>query len=320
MLLLLLTACSEPQCDPGFKLNLDGLCIEDTSAPTESTPPDDSNPPDDSDSPADDSDSPASDDSDSTPPASDWEALGGEAGISTVLDTFLANVGSDPIINWMFANTDLLVLKQLLLEQISSVTGGPYSYTGRDMVTAHAGMNISEREWAALVGDLLGAFDSLGVDYSADLSGAYPADRLVIALAGLHDDIVTDPNNEVLFNQLGGHVNLSLVVDELLEEVSLDSRINARFAESDLTALSALLVEQLCDETGGYCTYSGQSMQAAHAGMDITDEEFDALAEDLLAALDNLNVDYTENTFDGAFPADALITALLDMRGDIVGQ
>ena len=269
--------------------------------------------------PVDDS---ATDDSatdDTAPPPTDWEQLGGDASVDALLDAFLANVAADSEINWMFANADLAALKTQLRDQISSATGGPYAYTGRDMVTVHAGMAITDAQWGALVGDLVAAMDSLGVDYTADFSGDYAADRLVVALAGMHDDIVTDPGATlVLFNQLGAHTGVSAVAHELVLEVAADARINGYFASTDLAVLEGLLIEQICAETGGYCVYTGRDMVTTHAGLGITDADFDALVEDLLAGLDDLNVDYTPVTFDGGLPADRLIQALAAMRADIV--
>ena len=334
MLLTLLFACSDPQCGDGEKFNTDGLCVTDTAIPVDSQPDDtsaddtsaDDTSADDTstdDTSADDTstDDTSADDTakDDTGVRTDWELLGGEPGVDVLLDSFLVNVAADAEINWMFANTDLVRLHDLLLEQISSATGGPYAYTGRDMLAAHDGMAITDDQWNALVGDLAGAMDSLAVPHSADFSGDLPADRLVRALAGMHDEIVEDPSGQlILFNQLGGHTGVSSVVNELLQEVGADARINTFFAGSDLAALNLLLVEQICDATGGYCVYSGRSMLDAHAGMGITDADFDALVEDLLNGLDDLNVDYTPATFDGGLPADALITALAGMRSEIV--
>ncbi len=255
---------------------------------------------------------------DTAPPEADWDALGGDAAVDALLDAFLANVGGDSEINWMFANTDLGALKQLLKELISSATGGPLSYTGRDMLTAHAGMAITDAQFNALVGDLLAAMDSLGVPYTADFSGDLPADRLILALAGMHDDIVTDPAGDtVLFNQLGGYAAVSAVVDGFIGHVAADNEINWMFANADLVRLDALLVEQICEATGGYCVYSGGDMATVHANMAITETQWNALVGDLLASLDDLGVPYTAD-FSGGLPADTLILALAGMHDDIV--
>ncbi|HNC98580.1 MAG TPA: group 1 truncated hemoglobin, partial [Myxococcota bacterium] len=158
------------------------------------------------------------------------------------------------------------------------------------------------------------------VPYTADFTGGLPADQLVLALAGMQQDIVTDPTgSNVLFNQLGGHAAVQAVIDQFLVNVAADSRINARFATTDIARLNGLLVEQVCEATGGYCVYSGLDMVTAHTGMGITHEEFGYMVEDLLAAFDTLGVAYTTGTFDGGLPADQLVLALAAMETDIVG-
>lgn len=316
--MILLFACGTPECPDGQKFNLDGLCVEDTSLPQDSEGTTDSPP--DTEILDTQTDSPP-DSQDSVPAASDWEVMGGEGAVSALLDAFLNNVAADASINWMFANSDLASFKQLLMEQISSVTGGPYAYTGRDMVTVHAGMAITNDHWNFLIGDLLGAIDSLSLAHSADFAGDYPVDRLVRTLSGLHDSIVSDPDGtQVLFNQLGGYGVIGDLVSDILIEVSLDDRINGRFANADLVQLNRLLVEQLCQATGGYCVYSGADMRTVHTGMNISQDEFNAMVEDTLTALDDLNIDYTYPDFSGGLPADTLMLTLAGMQGDIVGH
>jgi hemoglobin len=115
-------------------------------------------------------------------------------------------------------------------------------------------------------------------------------------------------------------VAVEAVIDGLIANVGADTRINGFFADSDLVVLDMMLVDQVCEATGGYCTYKGEDMVTAHTGMGITDDEFNYLVEDLLMALDTLGVPYTPGTFDGGVGADTLIQVLAGMRGDIVGK
>ena len=85
-----------------------------------------------------------------------------------------------------------------------------------------------------------------------------------------------------------------------------------RDANADVPHLKAMLVDQVCAATGGPCTYSGKDMVTAHKGMNITEEEFNALVEDLVKSLDKFKVGETEKN--------ELLGALGGMKGEIVGQ
>lgn len=95
--------------------------------------------------------------------ASLYDRLGGKAAISAVVDDFIGNVAGDARINKRFATTDILRLKAMLVDQICAGTGGPCKYTGRDMATAHEGMNIRSDEFDALVQDLVKSLDKFKV-------------------------------------------------------------------------------------------------------------------------------------------------------------
>jgi hemoglobin len=91
-------------------------------------------------------------------PASDaslFDRLGGEAAITAVVHEFLKKCASDPIIKKRFEGANLPRLRNKLIEQLVAATGGPRVYTGLDMRTAHAGMNITEAEFNALVKNLI---------------------------------------------------------------------------------------------------------------------------------------------------------------------
>jgi hemoglobin len=73
-----------------------------------------------------------------------------------------------------------------------------------------------------------------------------------------------------------------------------------------------MLVDQICQASGGPCTYTGRSMLDAHRGMAITDTEFGALVDDLVRSLDRFKVPATEKN--------ELLTALGGMKPEIVGR
>ena len=95
--------------------------------------------------------------------ASLYDRLGGKAAITAVVDDFIGNVAGDARINRRFAATDIPRLKAMLVDQICAGAGGPCKYTGRDMATAHEGMNIRSDEFDALVQDLVKSLDKFKV-------------------------------------------------------------------------------------------------------------------------------------------------------------
>jgi hemoglobin len=92
-----------------------------------------------------------------------YERLGGQGAIVAVVDDFVGNVAADNRINKFFAKTDIPRLKRLLVEQICAGTGGPCTYTGRDMKSAHTGMGINDAQFNALVEDLVKTLDKFKV-------------------------------------------------------------------------------------------------------------------------------------------------------------
>jgi hemoglobin len=113
-----------------------------------------------------------------------------------------------------------------------------------------------------------------------------------------------------LYDRLGGKSAITAVMDTFVARVAADARINKKFARSNVPRVKAMLVEQVCMQTGGPCTYAGRSMKEAHRNMSVTEGEFNALVEDLVAALNAFNVPKREQ--------DELLAALGSMKADIV--
>lgn len=93
-----------------------------------------------------------------------------------------------------------------------------------------------------------------------------------------------------LYDRLGGQLAIVAVVDDFINRVAGDKRINLRFLNTDIPRLKILLAEFVCNATGGKCNYTGTDMETAHAGMELVQDEFDALVEDLSATLDKFKV------------------------------
>jgi hemoglobin len=129
---------------------------------------------------------------------------------------------------------------------------------------------------------------------------------------GACQSMMAPPPQKTLYDRLGGTPAITAVVDDFVANVAADNRINGFFARSDIPRLKKRLVEQICAGTGGPCTYTGRSMQAAHKGMNITDGQFNALVEDLQKTLVKFKVPEKEQG--------DLLAVLGPMKPQIVGQ
>lgn len=113
-----------------------------------------------------------------------------------------------------------------------------------------------------------------------------------------------------LYDRLGGGDAINALTESWVARVGGDDRANGKFVRTDIERLKKEIVDQLCEATGGPCTYTGRSMLETHAGMKVTAGEFEVVMQHLGATLDELNVPKTEQ--------DELVDLLRPMRGDIV--
>jgi hemoglobin len=113
-----------------------------------------------------------------------------------------------------------------------------------------------------------------------------------------------------LYERLGGVEAITAVVRAFDERAGKDDRINQKFTRTNLDRLTKEFIDQLCQDTGGPCTYTGLSMKQSHTNMGVTNGEFDAFMEDLVAVLDDFKVGKAEQ--------DQILSLLRPMRDDIV--
>lgn len=153
--------------------------------------------------------------------------------------------------------------------------------------------------------------------------------RRAWALRGVLDGVRTDINGKgavakggvpggkkTLWERLGGEANVRKVVDDFTALASTDEKVNFtrdgkyKPTKEDIVALKNSLVALISATTGGPLKYTGKDMKEVHKGMGITNEEFNALGNDLVTAL----------TKNGAAADDiaALVKIIDSTRKDIV--
>jgi hemoglobin len=115
-----------------------------------------------------------------------------------------------------------------------------------------------------------------------------------------------------LYDRLGGKEALTAVVNHLWEVASQDERINHYFAHTKPEVFASQLVDFLCQGSGGPCTYQGQDMVKAHVGMNISGDDFDALAEDISITLDHFSVPAQEKS--------EVMSMLGGMKTDVINR
>ncbi len=116
-------------------------------------------------------------------PDSLYARLGGMPAIEAVVDEFTARMAADPRVNKGFAKTDIAKFKKNLADQICEATGGPCKYKGKDMVSAHKGMNITNEQFNITGGHLAAALDKFNVPMKEK-------NELLSAIGSMQKDIV----------------------------------------------------------------------------------------------------------------------------------
>ena len=108
------------------------------------------------------------------------------------------------------------------------------------------------------------------------------------------------PVEPTLYDRLGGVYNIATVVDDLIDRLMTDPRLNAnpRVDEAHHRVSPAgfkyYVTEMLCEAAGGPQKYSGRTMGDSHRHLMITDEEWVSFMDDLQRALDKFEVPQPE--------------------------
>jgi len=137
----------------------------------------------------------------------------------------------------------------------------------------------------------------------------------LVALTACADTRMRSEAPKTLYQRLGGYDAIAAVTDDFLGKLAGDARFNRFFAGASPEVkkrLAQLVTEQLCQASGGPCTYIGRPMRAAHTGLAITEAEWTAAATHLVASLDKFKV--------GAAEKNDVVAYVTSVKPDIVGR
>lgn len=99
-----------------------------------------------------------------------------------------------------------------------------------------------------------------------------------------------------LYDRLGGVYNIAVVVDDFIDRIMDDPRLNANPRVDEAhhrvspQGFKYYVTEMVCDASGGPQTYSGRTMGDSHRHLMITEEEWKAFMDDLQQTLDKFEV------------------------------
>ncbi|HVF42581.1 MAG TPA: group 1 truncated hemoglobin [Pyrinomonadaceae bacterium] len=142
------------------------------------------------------------------------------------------------------------------------------------------------------------------------LAAALAASALAGA-AGAQDGVT----KKSLYDRLGGYNAVAAVVDDFVGRLVADKQFERFFAGHSTDSKKRIrqhIVDQFCAAAGGPCVYTGRTMKDSHAGMGISEAEWDAAARHLVAALDKLKVGDAEKK--------DLLAFVSSLKADIVDK
>ena len=94
-----------------------------------------------------------------------YERLGRREGITRITKDMMAIHLANPLVKARYENSqDLARVERRAVEFFCAGSGGPETYSGKDMLSTHRGMNISEQEFVSVVDDAMAALVKNDID------------------------------------------------------------------------------------------------------------------------------------------------------------
>lgn len=115
-----------------------------------------------------------------------------------------------------------------------------------------------------------------------------------------------------IYEKIGGEAAVNAAVDIFYRKVLVDDRISEFFDTVDMEAQHAKQKAFLTMAFGGPNNYSGKDMREAHKNMNLTEEHFNAVAENLVETLNELNVPEED--------INAIVEVCLSVKDDVLNK
>jgi len=118
-----------------------------------------------------------------------------------------------------------------------------------------------------------------------------------------------------LYKRLGGYNSIAGVVDDFIGRLVADKQLGRFFighCTNSKKKMRQLIVDMMCEATGGPCIYTGRDMKTVHTGLGITESDWQVSVKLLTATLDKFKVPQKERN--------DVFGAVSGLKSDIVGR
>ncbi|MBK8094297.1 MAG: group 1 truncated hemoglobin [Verrucomicrobiaceae bacterium] len=122
----------------------------------------------------------------------------------------------------------------------------------------------------------------------------------------------TQAREASLYHKLGGKAAMDAAVDAFYVRVLADKRVNHFFTDVSMDKQRRKQKEFLSAAFGGPVPWTGKDMRKAHAGMGLTEEHFNAIAENLVNTLKDLKISQDL--------IDQVVAVALTTKDDVLGR
>ncbi len=267
--------------------------------------------------------------------ASLYRRMGGAAGLANMVDDMVDRHAANPLLAARFRDCDLPQLKAQSVAFFSTCLGAFCQADRSKQLLAHAGMQFDGAELAAVIADTALTLEENGLD-AADVAALtalllpscihYPTENDREHEQFRHDLPIGETNaasrqsnketemtqaTNTLYDRLGRRDGITRITRELIKNHLANPLVSRRYAQiDDMDRVERNVIDFFCAGAGGPEIYRGKDMLATHRGMNVNEQEFVAVIDDAMAALETCDVDLpTRNE---------VLAILWSMKGEVV--
>ncbi|MGO3739489.1 MAG: group I truncated hemoglobin [Marinomonas foliarum] len=113
-----------------------------------------------------------------------------------------------------------------------------------------------------------------------------------------------------LYDEIGGKPTIEAITNNFIDEISFNKDIYRYFEKTNITRYREKFIEHLCVNTGGPCTYTGDTMLRVHQGQNINETDFNLTVDLLVNAMDRAGLTYPQQN--------QVLKVLAPMRGEML--